>query len=394
MAEVVFILGAGASVHAGVPVMNKFFDEACNLYEEGRLSNEDMSFFSLVIEATKPLETILLRLNIDLDNIEHIFSLIEMGRLINRFPNLDGDKIAELHEAIHRFIIRTIELKSNFTYRRDKGCCAPEAYDLLAQNILLLKEKRGPSSSAVLTFNYDVAIDLALEIAMGGSNIDYCLGNPMQKEESGGYKLLKLHGSLNWAKQHLNGHTHVIPVRIRDFIEHNGMVFQIPGLKKDRFLTTSNLHTLKPPSKETFRIEVGSRIDKLKWLSPAEGIQKLPLIVPPTWSKTEYHSILSNVWAQAAKEISEAKYIFIIGYSFPDSDLFFRYLLALGMLNIRRLKCFWVIDPDINVGKKYKSLLGPAVQRKFIAYTEKFSTDVVVSKIRFTMEQNHLIDKN
>lgn len=392
MAEVVFILGAGASVHAGVPVMNKFFDEACNLYEEGGLGNEDRAFFSLVIDATRPLETILLRLKIDLDNIEHIFSLIEMGKLINRFPGLDGDKIAELHEAIHMFIIRTIELKSNFTYKSNEGCCAPEAYDLLAQNISLLREQRGPSSSAVLTFNYDIAIDLALEIALGGDNIDYCLGNSMQKNRPDGYKLLKLHGSLNWAKQYLNGHTNVIPVSIQDYIEKSGMVFRIHRAQKERkLLTTSDLRSLKPPSTETFRIEVGSQIDKLKWLSPSEGIQKLPLIVPPTWSKTEFHSILSNVWAQAAKEISEAKYIFIIGYSFPESDLFFRYLLGLGMLNIRRLKCFWVIDPDMEVGKKYKSLLGTTVQQKFVAHPDKFSTDVVKSKIRFVLVQNQLI---
>jgi hypothetical protein len=393
MAEVVFILGAGASAHAGVPVMNEFYGAACDLCDDRKIGNYDKAFFNLIIDAIRPLESISLKLNIDVNNIEHIFSLIEMGKLINRFPGLDGDKIAELHEAIHMFIIRTIELKSNFTYKEDMVVCAPEAYDLLAQNISLLREQSGPSSSAVLTFNYDVAIDLALEIAMGANNIDYCLGNSRQMNESGGYKLLKLHGSLNWAKQNLNGHTNVIPVRIKDFIEHNGMVFRTHGERKERtFLTTRDVHPLK--RKGTFRIEVGSKIDKLKWLSPVEGIQKLPLIVPPTWSKTEYHSILCNVWAQAAEEISEAKYIFIIGYSFPESDLFFRYLLGLGMLDIRRLKYFWVIDPEPKIGKKYESILGTSVQQKFVAHPEKFSTAVVVDKIRFVLRQNQLIDQD
>src|SRR5689334_6671816 len=48
-----------------------------------------------------------------------------------------------------------------------------------------------PGAVAYLTFNYDLALDVALTRA--GLPIDYGLGKP------GGVPLLKLHGSLSWS---------------------------------------------------------------------------------------------------------------------------------------------------------------------------------------------------
>jgi hypothetical protein len=36
------------------------------------------------------------------------------------------------------------------------------------------------------------------------------------------------------------------------------------------------------------------------------------------------------VWRTAAQHLSEAEHIFIIGYSLPETDQFFRYLYGLG----------------------------------------------------------------
>ena len=131
MAEVVIILGAGASVHAGVPVMKDFFDEACDLYDEGKFEGKDREYFEKIRDAKISLERILAKLNIDLNNIETIFSLIEMGKLINRFPGCEADDIKNLHEAIQKFIVRTIELKTNFIYKEKEGLAAPPYMNIL-----------------------------------------------------------------------------------------------------------------------------------------------------------------------------------------------------------------------------------------------------------------------
>ena len=92
-----------------------------------------------------------------------------------------------------------------------------------------------------------------------------------------------------------------------------------------------------------------------------------PVIVPPTWNKTDYNQTLVNVWRRAAEELSEAENIFVIGYSLPETDAFFRYLYALGSIGDNLIKRFWVFDPDPTgeVEPRFRRFLGRAVERRF-----------------------------
>lgn len=65
-------------------------------------------------------------------------------------------------------------------------------------------------------------------------------------------------------------------------------------------------------------------------------------------NKEGYCGQLQSVWARAAKELSEALEIYVVGYSYPRSDAFFRYLYALGTVGGPVLRKFWVFDaaPD------------------------------------------------
>jgi len=379
MSEVVFILGAGASAHTGAPVMEEFYNKVCDLYEDGLTSKEDNEAFELIMQAKEDLERILVKVNLHLNNLETIFSLIEMGKLIDIFPG--HISIDKLHEAIQRVIVRTIELKTNCYYKPNSA----DVYNLLAWEIKFLEEQRKPSCSSILTFNYDVAIDLALERLIGG--INYCL-HEKQGSSAGGFKLLKLHGSFNWAKHKKNDQGGVIPISTKRFVNE-----YYPPPQEKTFITTRDIPIQKQTVKTTFQIDIGSRIDKLNpdFYSGCEVslIDNSPLIVPPTWSKTEYHTILRNVWAQAAKEISEAKYIIIIGYSFKD-DLFFQYLLALGMLNIHRIKSFWVIDKEPETIERYKKFIGSPIKDIFRESPQQFDR-FVVEHIHQFLQLNKLI---
>ena len=97
-----------------------------------------------------------------------------------------------------------------------------------------------------------------------------------------------------------------------------------------------------------------------------------PVIVPPTWNKTQYHSLLSSVWRQAARELAEAERIFVCGYSLPEMDIFFRYLFALGSVGPARIREFLIVDPDPKVGNRFKSILGPETRRAFQFKEGKF----------------------
>jgi hypothetical protein len=87
-------------------------------------------------------------------------------------------------------------------------------------------------------------------------------------------------------------------------------------------------------------------------------IDKVPVIVPPTWNKTEYQGTLTNVWNVAAEQLSKARNIYVFGYSLPESDSFFRYLFALGTMGESRIRRFWVFDPSKTVEERYRNLIG------------------------------------
>src|SRR5205085_2387516 len=94
-------------------------------------------------------------------------------------------------------------------------------------------------------------------------------------------------------------------------------------------------------------------------------ITESPYVVPPTWNKSQYHSVLESVWQAAARELSTAENIIVCGYSLPESDQFFRYLYALGTVGELRLKRLWVFDPNETVGKRFRGLLGQGAIQRF-----------------------------
>lgn len=72
---------------------------------------------------------------------------------------------------------------------------------------------------------------------------------------------------------------------------------------------------------------------------------EVPRLVPPTWSKTvEDH--LSIPWQQAIERITTATHIIIIGFSMPETDLHFRYLLAAGLQRNASLRKIVFVNPD------------------------------------------------
>jgi len=219
--------------------------------------------------------------------------------------------------------------------------------------------------------------------------IDYCL-HEKQGPSPGGYKLLKLHGSFNWAKYMKNDKGEVIPISVKRFVNE-----YCPPREEPIILTANSPVSERIRYKNAFQVDVGSKINTLKanYYSGIEAnlLDDSPLIVPPTWSKTEYHTILKNVWAQAAREISGAKYIIVIGYSLPPSDLFFQYLLALGMLNISRLKSFWVVDRDEKTVARYKDFIGEPIRERLRVSPQAFD-HFVVEEFHHFLKANNLIE--
>ena len=90
-----------------------------------------------------------------------------------------------------------------------------------------------------------------------------------------------------------------------------------------------------------------------------------PAVVPPSWNKTEYHERFGLIWKRAARELSEASEITVIGYSLPAADAFFHDLMTLGLSGPTRIRRFTVVDPDAAVAERFRKLLGPELDGRF-----------------------------
>jgi hypothetical protein len=70
----------------------------------------------------------------------------------------------------------------------------------------------------------------------------------------------------------------------------------------------------------------------------------VPLLVPPSWDKSGYAEIIAPVWRRAVEELKRATRICIVGYSIPETDAFFKYLITLALAGNHQLYSLTVVD--------------------------------------------------
>ena len=332
MSKLVFVLGAGCSAAAGAPTMLRFLDRAEFLGRSGQLIGDDPTAFELVFKAYDCLQSIYSKSSeIDLLNIESLFAAFEMADTIGELRGLTGPhKVSQLIPALTRVIVRTIERSVAIP---GNGMESPIPYGQFCSWI-----KSRPNEISIVTFNYDLCLDWAFHLA--GLRPDYRLPNDGPNDR-GAVDVLKLHGSLNWARCENCG---IIPKRLDEL---------------DRSI-------LQPGPDGNARLTVADKIAFQTCTKCLKSFSREPVIVPPTWNKGGFSSSsMKTVWGSAARHLAEAEYIVIVGYSVPPTDHFFHYLYALGTMSPTRVKKFLVYNPDPSIEDRYRRLLGPTTNSRF-----------------------------
>lgn len=204
------------------------------------------------------------------------------------------------------------------------------------------------NDDAIITFNWDTLMDRALmEVTNWNCDNGYYvkpLGVYRDKwmntniTSSQMPKLLKLHGSSNWLTSHVtfeNGKE----IPMQELSADNFFVYEstlnpystYAGRYMDGYEPFSygyyppNLQTegrAAPESLLITRIRLNNPCMR-EGISDDLGITSMPLIIPPVREKKYdfYGDLFSNLWIEAEKQIIEADKIFVIGYSFPKTDL-------------------------------------------------------------------------
>jgi len=366
--KTVFILGAGASVAAGAPLMNNFLARAKALHATGVYGKDQDAINEVLTAAYQDLKSIYATSTIDHRNIEELFSAIEIACLINSFGSRRPEDIGKLRDSIVTFIYRTIE-ETICIPKREKQIGLPKGYDKLAARVRKHIEKNiGTNREPVsfITFNYDTSLEYSL--VRSGLGVSYGLPEPFANQSEENYQVknqvripvLKLHGSINWG--YCLQCKRIIPTEI------------------DQWRHTTFIDIFGAP--EILRLTPASRLATHHHKACGKTLYSLPFIVPPTWNKSTEYEDLRAVWKRAATEISNAENIVVIGYSFPAADTFFKYLFALGSMNSSsaQLENFLVINGAEKPGdaryletiKRFEGLLGQMNKHGFRSHPMNF----------------------
>ena len=339
----VYILGAGFSVDAGIPVLNDFLFQmraSLNwLQEQGR--HLEFDAVRRVLTFRKEAASAGLRINLDLENIEDLFSLASAST-----QRTLEESVSTAIAATIQFSRRTSPVKcfeaivedslnrlDDWT-RRASGdgatrCIIPY-YDLYAG---LLSGKARSSGrfmkNTVITFNYDTVLEDALRVwnikpwyGFKPGSVSYQSSQCAQEQGSDVLPILKLHGSVNWAE--------------------------------DSQLGLGVYESYDDVSKANKRV----------------------VLIPPTWRKT-FQEPLNDIWNAAVQALTEATRIIIIGFSIPPSDLHFKFLLAAGLRENISLRKIYCVDPSDQVEKNLSHILRPELMSpRTIAFNRVRSRDV------------------
>jgi hypothetical protein len=320
--------------------MRDFLDRARDIWALG-LVGDAKEHFERVFNAISALKVVHSNSRLDLSNIETLFAACEMARTLQKFPGLNQEAEQEIDKilyALKRLIVRTLEITLPFQLTKNGESWdlrPPPPYETFALLVRQLIEKSRPTHDvAVITFNYDTAVDLALE--RGGCPVIYGLKGDPPITASRKVPLLKLHGSISWGFLEQNGIKTVVPLRLGQLLTRGDFWLRNTG---------------------PFCWTVSKDLENA-------GMTEEPVLVPPTWNKADSHRALEKV-CLAAHELSDAENIFVIGYSMPETDSFFRHLYALGTVGGTMLRRFWVFNPNRSVERRFHELLGPGAEDRF-----------------------------
>lgn len=327
--KTVFILGAGFSFDAGIPMQGDLLQQILSYELIGSQENDRQAIF---------------------DFIEEVFGLtgVQTWDLA----------LEDIYTPLHQAVTRNEYLKS---YSRGQLKKVENSLNLLISHVIdngkegvpwdcgyvenfithLVDTKRhAPTSDqfSILSLNWDIVLDKRLFSRVEADGvIDYgcnCVGvlktggmiPPLVAKERGKYtiKLLKLHGSLNWV---------TCPKCSRVFV---------------------NKH-----EKEGIRAFKRSATCRF-----CEGDIKLDAaILLPTFQKDFAKLHYQQIWNQAGIELSEATKIVFIGYSFPLADFDFRALITkhVGDVEVEVVLKSHDGNPT-DEGKRYQNYFGDKLQ--------------------------------
>jgi len=327
MSKIVYILGAGFSVSAGLPNQLDLTKEIFNpqFEDSNTYSIEQNQLFDAQKKFTKLLHN---DFGIN-DKSRYLLSLEDIYTPLDRcivensnFRSYHPEELLNLRQALDSILILAIKSKSNLSNKAKYIRKFPN--HLIKLSATRANNFRYNDPVSVITTNWDILLDQALreQLDKEGNHgiIDYnCYVSSLKRDPTikpglqalteGLYivKLLKIHGSINWLH---------CPKCQRIFIDFYRRVIDYGVFRKATCKYCSWEYDHNPDLAPRLR----------------------PLLLMPTFAKDLSNFQTKLIWRNSGVEIAEAERIVFIGYSFPSADFEFRQIL------FRNVKCKAQVD--------------------------------------------------
>lgn len=344
----VYIFGAGASKHLGAPLTKEFIPKGFSLLRFSEAYDVPEESFRMVAHLIdrlygtgleKYVEDARSRVreyySIPAINIEDLLSFVDLG--LRRcetwlpFENLQRALLevifTTLEELTRPYYGDTLRRCEDGTLEHQRNC-----YDKLVDYIMHVSE-----INCMISFNYDLFLDQAVSInnhkILGDYNIEFADVENFsgyerflsKQRKKGDVDLLKLHGSLNWAR---------CPQCQRLFLAYFREYREI--------LRKSCTHC-------------GNQ-------------QLLPVLIPPTLLKNIQISELVGVWNRAEYLVERMDSFIIIGYSFPEADIEAKWLFKRAIARNGSKPSLTLVEPDSSVRRRVVEFLGNFFQEDIIFF--------------------------
>lgn len=352
----VYILGAGFSVDAGLPVMRDFMNSMRDSVSwlEHKSRTKEAEAIGRVLAFRKRAASAAYNVDLNVENVEDLFSLasareesLTQDVTLAIAATLDFAESKQQPRDSRQFQVNDpskFDLKHLGWKDYGTGSFSCPLYDYyLGAMIGFFSESQEERHNTIVTLNYDLLPERSFE-RLGAK---YCYGfdedevmfedtvTCQRSPEEQSILLLKLHGSVNWAATTKRADN---PVIKRDYHEL---------LRSSAF----------------------------------------PLLAPPTWRKV-YSGVLSTTWERAVTALSTATHVIILGYSIPSTDQQFKYLVAAGLQeNISLRKIYFVNPMPLPNSQERLSLL---FRRELL---ERGTVEVVPSQIATFLESSEWLER-
>lgn len=288
----VIVLGAGASAADGAPTQDGLFRKYVEIINRPHTahptSERDLAalFFSLWgIDIDRKLK------KQHFPTFEEVLGLLELaiarGESFKRFSGL-------YHETQRSYRLRGYLISLIATVLEDTLQGANVRHSGLIRS---LRRLGWLDRTDFISLNYDLLIDNALRDDSTNTGPDYAISFRLHPSgEKTTSKLLKIHGSLNWLFCPTCNEIDLYPGTkiVADIAHHPGQM---------------TCDTCEDP--------------------------RMPIVIPPTFFKVMSNFYLQQIWKAAEGTLMQADHIIFCGYSFPDADLHFKYLLKRAEINRR-----------------------------------------------------------